>query len=51
MGIKVLSTSPRNNQENTKLIRETVGINKSIVVMGKKEEETNNRIIRDTILN
>ena len=34
-------------RKNPKLIRETVDMNKSVVIMGKKEEEINNRIIRD----
>lgn len=34
-------------RKNPKLIRETVDMNKSIIILGKKEEEINNRIVRD----
>ena len=34
-------------RKNPKLIRETVDMNKSVVIMGRKEEVINNRIIRD----
>ena len=34
-------------RNNPKLIRETVDMNKSIIIKGKKEEEISNRIIRD----